>query len=644
MPEVPSTNTPAIASGVGNAGDVWFVGTAGATPIDGDSEWNVGDLLVFDPVSVTWKAIPAGSLVAPASPTVAGIIKTAQHPDLVAGTALDLAVTPASLFNSGGNVLWLYGKNVQDPADSLNYWRANGTGIGFYSTEGIGGLSISGLSAGILLVGTGGGLASLDAGNSDGWTSGKLINVGNLWDDPEGAGVLIHPEGSIEVQGPNVYSAQGNQVVTAKDLRVNATGGMRYTASTDGTNVFAVGTDGVFDAVWVGVPTAGTFLNFVNTSGGRNGVAITGGMVRIVYDNAEVGSSIAVPTTPSVYRLKDDGTTYSLSVNGVGVSSQGSDLKAAFSRPDGWITPFTGECRLRRFTNFALTTDEAEGAAKGESRGRLAYRGESEKNILPWVDTGGYDGAATFSSADGTTFTYVTGTPGNFFPIQAVGAGGVPIQVEAGAPIRVTGNMAGTTGLNLCVFEGGNLNLPAFVAGVTPGAIAQEFVAPVAGIVGFYNPSGNTASVTASALSVDLLGTVASYEPQNCTSLNRWLDSSLNNYHLLPVGGAKALNPQVPHWREFAGAFNLATLAEDTPQGVTATRQVNPGTLRLSFASYMTAAGKRVRVTGGLDVYTGIQGTINSIAEANYTDLWCRKVSDGTDFNEAVNYTGAHFE
>ena len=43
-----STNTPALASGVGTKGYYYKVGTAGTTTIDGNSQWNVGDSIVFD--------------------------------------------------------------------------------------------------------------------------------------------------------------------------------------------------------------------------------------------------------------------------------------------------------------------------------------------------------------------------------------------------------------------------------------------------------------------------------------------------------------------------------------------------------------------------------------------------------------------
>ena len=42
-----NTNTPTLASGVGDQGDVYYVNVAGTTTLDGISDWSVGDFAVF---------------------------------------------------------------------------------------------------------------------------------------------------------------------------------------------------------------------------------------------------------------------------------------------------------------------------------------------------------------------------------------------------------------------------------------------------------------------------------------------------------------------------------------------------------------------------------------------------------------------
>lgn len=50
-----TTNSPALASGVGTKGFYYKVGTAGATAIDGINQWGVGDTIIFD--GATWDKI-----------------------------------------------------------------------------------------------------------------------------------------------------------------------------------------------------------------------------------------------------------------------------------------------------------------------------------------------------------------------------------------------------------------------------------------------------------------------------------------------------------------------------------------------------------------------------------------------------------
>lgn len=54
-----STNSPALASGVGTKGFYYVVSVAGNTPLDGKSNWSVGDQAIFN--GTTWDQIQGGS-------------------------------------------------------------------------------------------------------------------------------------------------------------------------------------------------------------------------------------------------------------------------------------------------------------------------------------------------------------------------------------------------------------------------------------------------------------------------------------------------------------------------------------------------------------------------------------------------------
>jgi hypothetical protein len=49
-----STNTPSLVSSVGNSGDYYIVDVAGSTNLDGISDWNIGDWVIF---STVWQKI-----------------------------------------------------------------------------------------------------------------------------------------------------------------------------------------------------------------------------------------------------------------------------------------------------------------------------------------------------------------------------------------------------------------------------------------------------------------------------------------------------------------------------------------------------------------------------------------------------------
>lgn len=56
-----TTNTPLITSGVGSAGDYYIVDVAGTTNIDGISDWQIGDWIIFSSTGV-WQKIDNSDL------------------------------------------------------------------------------------------------------------------------------------------------------------------------------------------------------------------------------------------------------------------------------------------------------------------------------------------------------------------------------------------------------------------------------------------------------------------------------------------------------------------------------------------------------------------------------------------------------
>jgi hypothetical protein len=99
-----STNTPALASGVGTKGDYYVVSVAGTTTLDGISNWGVGDWVAFN--GSTWQRVEGGADLNGVNLSVTG---TTTLSGLTASTALalDASKNVVSVTNTGtgNNVL-----------------------------------------------------------------------------------------------------------------------------------------------------------------------------------------------------------------------------------------------------------------------------------------------------------------------------------------------------------------------------------------------------------------------------------------------------------------------------------------------------------------------------------------------------------
>lgn len=101
-----STNTPALASGVGTKGDYYVVSVAGTTALDGISNWGVGDWATFN--GSVWQRVEGGAglngttLDVSGVSTLTGGVTTSGATDLGLGT--NGSVTGA-LLDTANNLL-----------------------------------------------------------------------------------------------------------------------------------------------------------------------------------------------------------------------------------------------------------------------------------------------------------------------------------------------------------------------------------------------------------------------------------------------------------------------------------------------------------------------------------------------------------
>jgi hypothetical protein len=105
-----STNTPALASGVGVKGDYYVVSVAGSTALDGISNWGVGDLATYN--GAAWQRVEGGADLNGVNLSVSG---TSTLSALTASTALalDASKNIVSVTNTGT------GNNVLETSPTL---------------------------------------------------------------------------------------------------------------------------------------------------------------------------------------------------------------------------------------------------------------------------------------------------------------------------------------------------------------------------------------------------------------------------------------------------------------------------------------------------------------------------------------------
>lgn len=119
-----TTNTPTITSGVGTKGNYYIVSVSGTTTIDGISDWNVGDWIIYD--GTAWQQVDNTDAVVSVNGYTGAVSLTTS--DISEGTNEYFTTTRARAANSAGTGISYSGGVITNTApDQVVALSASGT-------------------------------------------------------------------------------------------------------------------------------------------------------------------------------------------------------------------------------------------------------------------------------------------------------------------------------------------------------------------------------------------------------------------------------------------------------------------------------------------------------------------------------------
>ena len=184
-----STNTPTLASGVGNQGDYYVVSVDGTTNLDGITNWGVGDWAAFN--GSVWQRVEGGA--------DGNFVDLSVTGEATVGTISPSYSVLLSARNSGGSFEWGHSNSSGYPstmgAESgsgspyIAFNAGPGTSSSTYKTLGLLGTVIKTDTSGNLRIGR---LTNASADNQTPVESAVFTNNGNL-QFPSGQGIDFSP-------------------------------------------------------------------------------------------------------------------------------------------------------------------------------------------------------------------------------------------------------------------------------------------------------------------------------------------------------------------------------------------------------------------------------------------------------------------
>ena len=535
-----STNTPTLTSSVGSKGHYYAVSVAGTTNLNGITDWNVGDLAVFN--GSVWEQIDNTDAVTSVNGytgtvvlgyadvgaansgantninSMSGLTGGVTTPDFIT-----FDTTPETVPTAEGSLYW----DSADGVQTLNMIMAGGTAtqqIGqeiYYRIKASSAITDGQVVMFTGTVGNSGALTGAPAAGLTAATASYVMGIAtqdialNGWGYVTAFGVVhqlntsAFSDGQILYLDPAVAGGLTSTVPSAPNPKVQvcavvhaASNGSLFVRPSFG------GTFGMFEGdVGITSPTDGQLLIRNQTAGkwvnaalsAGTGVSVTNGAGSVSIANTGVtsavaGTGVSVSAATGAVTISNTGVTSAVAGTGISVSSG----TGAVTISNTGVTSVTG-------TSPVSSTGGATPAislASGYGDTLNPYAAKTANYIL--AAPNGVSGAPTFRAivaADIPTLNQdTTGTAANVTGVVAVANGGTGASTQSGAR---TGLGATTVGANMFTLTNPSaITFPRFNADNTISALnAADFRSAIGA-----GTSSTTGTVTSVATGTGLSG------------------------------------------------------------------------------------------------------------------------------------------
>jgi hypothetical protein len=302
-----STNSPALASGVGTKGDYYVVSVAGSTNLDGETLWGVGDWAVYN--GAAWQKVEGGNTINATTVSASTSVTTPviQATSSAGGTLKNNGGTAQLQWGSGGgsNLSLEVATNI-NPADAAVAISPTGTGT----------VTINPSTASTMNNVAIGGTTPL-AGSFTTVKAATTVGVGAATPSASGAGITFPATQSASTDVNTLDDYEEGTWTPALLFDGGMSGSFTYTTQTGSYTKIGRLVTARFNLAWSAIPAAGTIMvmtlpftavNAGNTAGfisGQGGITCTGTYTIVAGDGLTISGYI--PAQCSICAVKSGG-------------------------------------------------------------------------------------------------------------------------------------------------------------------------------------------------------------------------------------------------------------------------------------------------------------------------------------------------